>query len=272
VVAVSLCHVGQHLAINPGRATGALQGAATRDPAFGLPAQWIDASQRDYAQSLGYTVVDAGTVVATHLSTVVHAQAAALLGRQEVQALLEQVNKTTPKLVDEVTPKLLPLSTVQRVLQNLLEEGVHIRDLRTVLETLADHGARTQDPGELTAAVRIALGRSIVQQLYGTAPEIDVIALDPELERVLLQVMNMAGPDASGVEPDLADNLSREAAAAAAQQETLGLPTVVLVPDRLRQPLARLLRRGAPGARVLGHSEIPDARTIRVSVMVGGKR
>jgi len=266
------CHVGQHLAINPGRATGVLQGASTRDPAFGLPAQWIDASQRDYAQSLGYTVVDAGTVVATHLSTVVHAQAAALLGRQEVQALLEQVNKSTPKLVDEVTPKLLPLSTVQRVLQNLLEEGVHIRDLRTVLETLADHAARTQDPGELTAAVRIALGRSIVQQLYGTAPEIDVIALDPELERVLLQVMNMAGPDASGVEPDLADNLSREAAAAAAQQETLGLPTVVLVPDRLRQPLARLLRRGAPGTRVLGHSEIPDARTIRVSVMVGGKR
>jgi flagellar biosynthesis protein FlhA len=266
------CHVGQFLAINPGRAAGALQGMATTDPAFGLPAQWIDAAQREYAQSLGYTVVDAGTVVATHLSTIVHAQAAALLGRQEVQSLLEQVNKGTPKLVEEVTPKLLPLSTVQRVLQNLLEEGVHIRDLRTVLETLADHAARSQDPGELTAAVRVALGRSIVQQLYGTASEINVIALDPELERVLLQVMNLAGQDASGVEPDLADNLSREAAAAVAQQETLGQPTVLLVPDRLRLPLARLLRRGVPGARVLGHSEIPDARTIRVSVMVGGKR
>jgi flagellar biosynthesis protein FlhA len=266
------CHVGQFLAINPGRAAGTLQGVATTDPAFGLPAQWIDAAQREYAQSLGYTVVDAGTVVATHLSTIVHAQAAALLGRQEVQSLLEQVNKGTPKLVEEVTPKLLPLSTVQRVLQNLLEEGVHIRDLRTVLETLADHAARSQDPGELTAAVRVALGRSIVQQLYGTANEINVIALDPELERVLLQVMNLAGQDASGVEPDLAENLSREAAAAVAQQETLGQPTVLLVPDRLRLPLARLLRRGVPGARVLGHSEVPDARTIRVSVMVGGKR
>ena len=266
------CHVGQFLAINPGRAAGALQGAMTKDPAFGLPAQWIDAGQRDYAQSLGYTVVDAGTVVATHLSTVVHAQASALLGRQEVQNLLEQVNKSSPKLVEEVTPKLLTLSTVQRVLQGLLDEGVHIRDLRTVLETLADHGGRSQDPNELTAAVRVALGRAIVQQLYGTTGEISVIALDAELERVLQQVMSMTGPEASGIEPDLADNLAREVGATAAQQEALGQPAVLLVPDRLRLPLARLLRRGVPGVRVLGHSEIPDARTIRVSVMVGGKR
>jgi flagellar biosynthesis protein FlhA len=266
------CHVGPFLAINPGRAAGTLQGAVTRDPAFGLPAQWIDAGQRDTAQSLGYTVVDAGTVVATHLSTLVHAQAAALLGRQEVQSLLEQIGKTTPKLVEEVTPKPLPLATIQRVLQNLLDEGVHIRDLRTVLETLADHGGRTQDPNELTAAVRVALGRAIVQQFFGTAPEISVISLDPELERVLTQVMGLTGPDASGIEPDLADNLTREVAAAVAQQEALGQPTVLLAPDRLRLPLARLLRRGVPGARVLGHSEIPDARTIRVSVMVGGKR
>jgi len=266
------CHVGQYLAINPGRASGPLQGVVTKDPAFGLPAQWIDGSQRDYAQSLGYTVVDAGTVVATHLSTVVNAQASALLGRQEVQALLEQTNKTTPKLVEEVTPKLLPLSTVQRVLQNLLDEGVHIRDLRTVLETLADHGGRMQDPNELTAAVRVALGRSIVQQLFGSAGELSVIAVDPELERVLQQVMGLAGPDAAGIEPDLAENLSHEVAAAVTQQEALGQPAVLLVPDRLRLPLARLLRRGVPGARVLCHSEIPDARTIRVSVMVGGKR
>ncbi|MBK6337685.1 MAG: flagellar biosynthesis protein FlhA [Betaproteobacteria bacterium] len=266
------CHVGQFLAINPGRAAGALQGVVTTDPAFGLPAQWIDAAQRDYAQSLGYTVVDAGTVVATHLSTVVHAQASALLGRQEVQALLDQANKATPKLVDEVTPKLLPLSSVQRVLQNLLDEGVHIRDLRTVLETLADHAGRMQDPNELTAAVRVALGRAIVQQLYGTGGEISVIALDPELERVLQQVMGLAGPEAAGIEPDLAENLAREVAATVTQQEALGQPAVLLVPDRLRLPLARLLRRGVPGVRVLGHSEIPDARTIRVSVMVGGKR
>ncbi len=266
------CHVGQFLAINPGRAAGTLQGVATRDPAFGLPAQWVDAAQRDYAQSLGYTVVDAGTVVATHLSTLVHAQAAALLGRQEVQNLLEQIGKTTPKLVEEVTPKPLSLATVQRVLQNLLEEGVHIRDLRTVLETLADHGPRTQNANDLTAAVRVALGRAIAQQFFGTTGEISVIGLDPELERVLVQVMGLTGPDASGIEPDLADNLAREVGNAVAQQEAMGQPAVLLAPDRLRLPLARLLRRGVPGVKVLGHSEIPDARTIRVSVMVGGKR
>ena len=266
------CHVGQFLAINPGRAAGTLQGVATRDPAFGLPAQWVDAAQRDYAQSLGYTVVDAGTVVATHLSTLVHAQAAALLGRQEVQNLLEQISKTTPKLVEEVTPKPLPLATVQRVLQNLLEEGVHIRDLRTVLETLADHGPRTQNANDLTAAVRVALGRAIAQQFFGTSGEISVIGLDPELERVLVQVMGLTGPDASGIEPDLAENLAREVGNAVAQQEAMGQPAVLLAPDRLRLPLARLLRRGVPGVKVLGHSEIPDARTIRVSVMVGGKR
>ena len=163
------CHVGQFLAINPGRAAGALQGMATTDPAFGLPAQWIDAAQREYAQSLGYTVVDAGTVVATHLSTIVHAQAAALLGRQEVQSLLDQVNKGTPKLVEEVTPKLLPLSTVQRVLQNLLDEGVHIRDLRTVLETLADHAA-AQPGSEASSPPRCASRSAARSSSSSTAP------------------------------------------------------------------------------------------------------
>ena len=266
------CHVGMYLAINPGRATGALSGVATTDPAFGLPAQWIDATQHDHAQALGYTVADAGTVVATHLSTVVHTHAAALLGRQEVQSLLEQVNKVSPKLVEELTPKLLPLSTAQRVLQNLLDEGVHVRDLRTVLETLADHAARTQDANELTAAVRVALGRAIVQQLYGTAMELSVIALEPELERVLQQVLGLAGAEGAGIEPDLAESLGREVANAVRQQEALGQPSVLLVPDRLRLPLARMLRRGTPALRVLAHSEIPDARTIRVSAMVGGKR
>jgi len=272
VVGEGQCHVGMYLAINPGRATGTLQGVATTDPAFGLPAQWIDAGKRDAAQTMGYTVVDAGTVVATHLSTVVHAQASALLGRQEVQSLLDQMAKAAPKLVEEITPKLLPLATVHRVLQNLLDESIHIRDLRTILETLADHAARTQEPAELTAAIRVALGRSIVQQLYGTSQDISVIALDPELERVLVQVLGLAGGEGAGLEPDLAESLSREVGNAVRQQEALGQPTVLLVPDRLRWPLSRLFRRGAPGLRVLAHSEIPDARTIRVSTMVGGKR
>jgi flagellar biosynthesis protein FlhA len=263
---------GMLLAIDPGRAAGALQGVPTKDPAFGLPATWIDGAQRDHAQALGYTVVDAGTVVATHLSTVVHTQAGALLGRQEAQGLLEQLAKTTPKLVEELTPKLLPLSTVQRVLSNLLDEGVHIRDLRTILETLADHAARTQDATELTSAVRVALGRAIVQQLFGTAAELSVIALDSDLERVLQQVMGLAGNDGAGLEPDLAETLVREVANAVQKQEALGLPPVLLVPDRLRLPLARLVRRGSPQLKVLAHSEIPDARTLRVGALVGGKR
>jgi flagellar biosynthesis protein FlhA len=272
VVGEGQCHVGMYLAINPGHATGQLKGMATTDPAFGLPAQWIEASLREPAQSQGFTVVDAGTVVATHLSTVIHHQASTLLGRQEVQSLLEQVTKTSPKLVEELTPKLLPLSTVQRVLQNLLDESVHIRDLRTILETLADHASRTQDPNELTAAVRVALGRAIVQHLYGTAPELSLIGLDPELERVLQQVLGLAGAEGAGIEPDLAESLVREVSSAVRQQEAAGQPTVLLVPDRLRMPLARLLKRGVPALRVLAHSEIPDARTIRVSAMVGGKR
>ena len=271
-VAEGECRTSMYLAIDPGRAAGALPGIPTKDPAFGLPATWIDAAQRDNAQAMGYTVVDAGTVVATHLSTIVHQQAGALLGRQETQGLLDQIAKTSPKLVEELTPKLLPLSSVQRVLQNLLDEGVHIRDLRTILETLTDHAGRTQDTSDLTSAVRVALGRAIVQTLFGTSGELNVIALDHDLERVLQQVMTVAGSEGGGIEPDLAETLAREVAAAVQRQEALGNPAVLLVPDRLRLPLARLVRRSVPSLRVLAHAEIPDARTIRVSATVGGKR
>jgi len=266
------CRAGMLLAIDPGRATGALQGVATKDPAFGLPALWIDLNQREAAQAHGYTVVDPGSVIATHLSTVVQAQASALLGRTEVQGLLDQLTKSTPKLVEDVTPKLLPMATVQRVLQNLLDEGVHVRDLRTIFETLADHAPRSQDPAELTAAVRIALGRAIVQQIFGSASDLPVIALDPELERVLLQVLSTAGADGSGLEPDLAATLAREIGRTVQETEAAGDTPVLLVSDRLRLPMLRLLRRGAPTLKILAHSEIPEARTIRVRATVGGKR
>ena len=272
-IAEGECRVGMFLAIDPGRATGTITGSiATRDPAFGLPAQWIPATERERAMAQGFTVVDAGTVVATHLSTVVNAQAAALLGRSEVQGLLDQIAKGGGKLAEEITPKLMPLSTLQRVLQNLLEEGVHVRDLRTILETLADHAPRSQDASELTAAVRVALGRAIVQHLFGSAKELSVIAIDPELERMLLQVLGAAGGDGGGLEPELAETLAREISAAAQQQEAAGAPSVLLVADRLRLAVSRLTRRAAPGLAVLAHSEIPDARTIRVGVTVGGKR
>jgi flagellar biosynthesis protein FlhA len=271
-IAEGECRANAMLAIDPGRVTGAIPGIATKDPAFGLPALWIDPSQRDLAQAHGYTVVDPGSVIATHLSTVVNAQASALLGRTEVQGLLDQLTKSTPKLVEEVTPKLLPVATVQRVLQNLLDEGVHVRDLRTILETLADHAPRSQDPAELTAAVRVALGRAIVQQIFGSASDLAVIALDPELERVLLQVLSAAGADGSGLEPDLAATLAREIGRAVAETEAQGDAPVLLVSDRLRLPMLRLLRRGAPTLKILAHSEIPEARAIRVRATVGGKR
>ncbi|MGA8033076.1 MAG: flagellar biosynthesis protein FlhA [Casimicrobiaceae bacterium] len=271
-IAEGECRTGALLAIDPGRATGTLQGTPTRDPAFGLPALWIETSQREVAQAHGYTIVDPGSVIATHLSTVVNGQASALLGRTEVQGLLAQFDKVAPKLVEELTPKLLPMSTVQRVLQNLLDEGVHVRDLRTILETLADHAPRTQDAGELTAAVRVNLGRAIVQQIFGSAPELAVIALDPELERVLLQVLAAAGADGSGLEPDLAATLAREIGRVVQETEAQGDTPVLLVSDRLRLPMLRLLRRGAPTLKILGHSEIPETRTIRVRATVGEKR
>jgi len=264
-------HPGMLLAINPGRVGGPLAGTATRDPAFGLPAVWIDAAQRDSAQNLGYTVADASTVVATHFSHLLHRHAAEILGRQEVQKLLEHVGRESPKLVEELVPKVLPLATVHKVLQNLLEEGVSIRDLRSILESIGEQAGRTPAPdaAELTAQARVALGRAIVHQLYPGAAELSVIALGPELERLLQQALASAG--AAGLEPGLAETLAQEAARLAAAQEALGLPAVLLAPANLRLALSRLLRRSAPQLRVLSHAEVPDGKRIKVTNVLGGK-
>jgi flagellar biosynthesis protein FlhA len=258
---------GMYLAINPGAATLPLQGTATRDPAFGLPATWIDAGQRDAAQVAGYTVVDASTVVATHLSQLMHTHAGQLLGRQETQGLIEHFARLAPKLIEDLIPKVLPMAAFQRVLQNLLDEGVHIRDMRTIVETLSEHAARTQDSAELTAQVRAQLGHAIVQQIYGGTRDISVIALEPQLERVVTQSLQ---GDGMGIEPGLADMLLDGAKRAAAQLEELGIPPTLLVPDRVRVPLARLLRRAVPRLRVLGHAEIPETSTVRVATVLGG--
>jgi flagellar biosynthesis protein FlhA len=263
--------VNQLLAINPGRVTMQLQGQATTDPAFGLPAIWIDETMREQAQASGYTVVDASTVVATHMSHLLQTSAAQLLGRSEAQQLLDHFSKSTPKVVDDLTPKLMPLATVQRVLQNLLEEGVHIRDLRTILETLLDNGTRTQSAGELTAAVRIALGRAIVQALSGGAADLNVQVLDGRLEQLLTQAQSSVGPDQIGIEPMLADTLTQQISEAASRQEAAGQSPVLLLPDALRLPLAKLLKRAVPRLRVLSHSEIPESKTIRVASVVGAK-
>jgi flagellar biosynthesis protein FlhA len=262
---------GQYLAINPGMASGTLPGMVTTDPAFGLPAVWIDASLRDQATGLGYTVVDAGTVVATHLNHVITSHAAELLGRAEVQALLDHLGKESPKLVEDLVPKMLSLSALQKVLQNLLTEGVHIRDMRTIIETLAEFTPHTQDPSELTAQVRIALGRAIVQQLFPSGGELSVMTLDNRLERLLLQAMQTGGGDAAGIEPGLADTIAQQAAAATAQQEALGVTPVLLVPGILRPLLSKFLRRALPQLKVLSHSEIPETKTIRVTALVGAQ-
>jgi flagellar biosynthesis protein FlhA len=263
-------YAGQFLAINPGRVAGTLNGTATKDPAFGLPATWIDAGQRDQAQAYGYTVVDASTVVATHLNHLILTHASELLGRQEVQQLLEHLGKEMPKLVEDLVPKILPLGTLQKVLQGLLDEGVHIRDMRTIIETVADHAARTQNADDLTTQVRNALGRAIVQQLFPGSGEMQVMSLDPTLERLLSQAV-AGGSENTSFEPGLADTLVRETAAASERQESLGLPAVLLVPASLRLLLSRFLRRTVPQLKVLAHNEVPETRIIKVTSIIGGK-
>ena len=260
---------GLCLAIDPGSITATLPGVATTDPAFGLPAVWIESAMREQAQAMGYTVVDPGTVVATHLNHLVTQHAAELLGRQEAQALLDHLGKSAPKLVEDLVPKMLPLSTVQKVLQNLLAEGVAIRDMRTIIDTLLEHAGRVQDPHELTALVRVALGRSIVQQIYGSASELPVIALDQGLERLLLQTLQ-TGHDAAGLEPGLADTLLERTQTSAQRQEALGHPPVLLTPAVLRPLLARFLRRTVPQLKVLSHAEVPEGKQIKVTSLVGG--
>jgi len=263
--------VGQFLAINPGRALGTLPGTPTRDPAFGLPAVWVDQASREQAITMGYTVVDAGTVIATHISSIVQAHAAELLGREEVQALLDHLGKESPKLVEDLVPKIIPVGVLHKVLQSLLGEGVHIRDMRSILETLAEHHARTQDPEELTAAVRVALSRAIIHAIVPGNTEIQVIALDSQLEQILMQAAQSKSGEVAGLEPNLAENLLKQAAKLAQDQETAGRPAVLMVPAPIRSLLARFLRRSAPQLRVISHAEIPDNRAVKVVAVLGAR-
>jgi flagellar biosynthesis protein FlhA len=259
----------REMAINPGKVFGKLNGIETRDPAFGMEAVWIEPAARDHAQALGYTVVDASTVIATHLSHVIQTHGHELLGHEEVQHLLNALAKTAPKLVEDLTPRVLPLGTVVRVLQALLAERVPIRNMRTIVETLAEHGARTQDPVQLQSLVRVALGRQIVQDIAGMATELPVITLEPELEQLLSN--SLAGTNAAspGLEPGLAERMQRRLAEAAQRQELSGEPAVLLVPPALRQTLAKFMRAIVPGMHVLAWNEIPDNRKVRLVTAVG---
>jgi len=256
------------LAINPGQVFGVLQGIETRDPAFGLEAVWIEPAQRDQAQTFGYTVVDANTVIATHLSQVIKTHAHELLGHEEVQHILDMLAKAAPKLVENLTPETLSLGVIVKVLQNLLEEGVAIRDIRTIAESLAEHGSRSQEPDVLTASVRVALGRSITQQINGMAVELPVITLDPTLEQLLHQTMQ-ASDGGAGLEPGLAERIHSSLLEAAQAQEQAGMPAVLLLSAFLRPMLARFVRHTIPALHVLSYNEIPSDKQIKIVATVG---
>ncbi len=262
-------HHDEELAINPGQVFGKLNGTPTKDPAFGLDALWIKPSQREHAQTLGYTVVDAATVVATHLSQLLTNNAYQLLGYEEVQQLLDMLAKSNPKLVEGLVPDILPLSTVVKVLQTLLYEGVPIRDMRTIIQTLSEYGIKSQDPDVLVSAVRIALKRLIVQEINGGAKEMPVITLSPELEQMLHQSLQAGGQDGAGIEPGLAENLQNSLNQAAQQQEMAGEPAVLLTSGMLRPVLSRFLKHVVQGLHVVSYQEVPDDKQIKIVSAIG---
>ncbi|HWL28975.1 MAG TPA: flagellar biosynthesis protein FlhA [Burkholderiaceae bacterium] len=266
---------GQWLAIDPGGVSMKLPGTATTDPAFGLPAVWIDVSLREQAQIAGYTVVDAGTVIATHLNHLMHRYGAQLLGRQEVQQLLDHIGREAPKLVEDLVPKTVSLTLLQKLLRGLLDEEVPIRDVRSIIEALAEHAPRLAalnpngtgpDPQELLALVRVALGRAITQQWFPGETELRVIGLDARLERVLTQALTTSG----ALEPGLAENVLTEAQRTVQLQESNGDAPVLVVPPVLRPSLSRFLRHHFPQLGVLSNVEIPDERVLRVTAVIGG--
>ena len=261
-------NANQFMAINPGMVTGTLPGTPTKDPAFGLDAIWIDATLQEHAQSLGYTVVDAGTVIATHLNHIMSSHAAELLGRQEVQTLVEHIGKESSKFIEDLVPKVIPLTTLQKVLQNLLEEGVHIRDIYTIIESISENIGKSQDPVYLTSIVRIAIGRAIVNQISPGSQEIPVMTLDTQLEKLLMQAITN-NSDESAIEPGLAETLTNETSKASRIQEDLGFTPILLVPGPMRNMLSQFLRRKLPQLKVLSHSELPSTRNIRVTNLIG---
>lgn len=259
----------KEMAINPGQVFGQIHGIATQDPAFGLEAVWVAKEQVSQAQTLGYTVVDCATVVATHLSQILSNHAALLLGHDEVQQLLDMIGKHQSKLVEGLVPEVISMGNLVKVLQNLLNEGVPIRDMRTILQTLVEYAPRSPDPEVLTAACRIALRRLIVQEIAGPEPELPVITLSPELERILHQSLQAGGGDGAGIEPGLAERMQRSLVEATQRQELEGQPAVLLTSGILRNTLAKFVKNAIPGLRVLSYQEVPDDKQIRIVSAVG---
>ncbi len=257
--------VGHELAINPGNVHGELDGIPTVEAAFGLPAYWIDPSQRDLARTLGYTVVDSSTAIATHLNKILRDNAAELLSHDEAQQLLDKLAQKSPKLVEDLVPGKLSLGVVTRVFQNLLSESVSIRDIRTIMETLSEEGGRTQDPDELTALIRPKLGRMIVQGLVDMQENLPVMTLDPNLEQLLHNSLQQAGQGKGPVlEPGLAESFFKAIGDAVREVEELGHPGVLVTSPAIRPWLAKMLKHRASDLTVLSYSEIPDDQGVTV--------
>ncbi|MFQ5659268.1 MAG: flagellar biosynthesis protein FlhA [Gammaproteobacteria bacterium] len=265
-------HQDGELAINPGQVYGELPGAVSKDPVFGLEAVWIEPALHDQAQTYGYTVVDASTVIATHISQILQDHAHELLGYREVQAILDRFSNTDPKVLEDVIPKIIPLGTVVKVMQNLLRENIPIRDIRTIIETLVEHSSRTQDPDALSAAVRIALGRLIVERIAGSDGEIPVITLDMPLEQLLQQSLQTLSESGGAMEPGLAQTLLQSLQECVEKQEVNGQPAILLVPDNLREMLTRMARHSISRLHVLAFSEVPENRQIKIVAAVGGEQ
>lgn len=258
------------LAINPGQVFGELPGSISKDPVFGLDAVWIEPGLRDQAQTYGYTVVDASTVIATHMSQLLQEHGHELIGHQEVQALLDRYSKSSPNVIEEVIPKIVPLGVVVKVMQNLLRESIPIRDTRTIIETIVEMSTRTQDPNVLSSAVRIALGRLIVERITGDENELPVMTLNGSLEQLLQQTIQSMAEGSGTIEPGLAQRLVESLKESCERQEVTGQPTVLLVPDGLREMIARFVRHSIPRLNVLSFSEIPENRQIKIIGSIGG--
>ena len=261
--------VGREMAINPGQALGTIEGMPTKEPAFGLDAVWIEPSQRDYARTLGYTVVDAATAVATHLNTLLRNNCAELLSHDETQQLLDKVAARSPKLVEDLVPGKLPLATITKVLQNILDESVSVRDMRTIIEVLSTESGNTQDPDDLTAAVRPRLGRMIVQGLIDVNTSLPVITLNPSLEQMLHNILQQSSKGQGLViEPNLAEGLFNALAENTQKVENQGHPAVLVVSPGIRPWLAKIIRHRLPDLTVLSYSEIPDDQAVKVVATV----
>nr|WP_153221843.1 MULTISPECIES: flagellar biosynthesis protein FlhA [Pseudomonas] len=272
ILAEAEIYPDRELAINPGQVFGTLNGITARDPAFGLEAVWIEISQRSQAQSLGYTVVDASTVVATHLNQILYKHSHELIGHEEVQQLMQLLAKSSPKLAEELVPGVLSLSSLLNVLQALLAEHVPVRDIRSIAEAIANNAGKSQDTAALVAAVRVGLSRAIVQSIVGVEPELPVITLEPRLEQILLNSLQKAGQgQEEGVllEPSMAEKLQRSLIEAAQRQEMQGLPVILLVAGPVRAMLSRFGRLAVPNMHVLAYQEIPDNKQVTIVATVG---